>query len=200
MLSKKVIIATRNKNKVKEIKGILKGVNAEILSLDDIKRKIPAVKEDRNTFEGNAIKKAVTISRFTDCLVIADDSGLEVCALSGKPGVRSARFAGAEADDKKNNLKLLKLLKDIPLKKRTARFVCVAAVACNGKLVKTVQGECGGTIGMEPKGVSGFGYDPLFIPNGHKKTFAEISRSFKNKISHRCRAFRQVKAIIAEYL
>ena len=194
-----LIIATRNKDKLKEIKTLLKGLPVKVLSLDGFKD-VPEVKEDRNTLEGNAKKKALQVSRFLKRLVIADDSGLEVAAIGNKPGVYSARFSGKGATYKSNNSKLLRLLEGVPSAKRKARFRCVIAVADRGKIIGLAEGKCDGRIGFKPAGKTGFGYDPVFIPNGNKKTFAQMGLRKKNKISHRSKALIKSKDIIKSYL
>ena len=196
---REIVVATRNKDKIKEIRKILKNLNINILSLDCF-RNIPKVVENEETFEENASKKARVVSRYTQRLTIADDSGLEVDALNGEPGVKSARFAGKEQDYAKNNSKLLKLLHGVPLSKRKARFVCVISIAKNGKVLKVVKGTCSGKIGFKAKGKTGFGYDPLFISPRHGKTFAELGPNIKNRISHRYRALKKAKYAIKRLL
>jgi XTP/dITP diphosphohydrolase len=197
---KTLVIVSRNKKKKKELKELLNSVKIEVLSLDDIDINVPEIVEDGKTFRQNAIKKAVTISKIINAFVIADDSGLEVDYLDGKPGVRSSRFARAKATDQENNRKLIRLIKDIPEKMRGATFVCTIALADNGELIKCVQGTCKGRIGFESRGYNGFGYDPLFTPDGYKLTFAEMKSNFKNRISHRARALEKAKKVIQKYL
>jgi len=194
-----VVIATRNKDKFKEISKILKNSNIKTLSLDDFPG-VPQVKEDGKTLVDNALKKALTIARFTRRLTVSDDSGLVVDALGGGPGVYSSRFAGKGATYKKNNEKLLKLLKDVPQAKRQAKFICCVAVAEPGKIIGIVDGIHRGFITFETKGRNGFGYDPLFVCPGLNKTFAQLSPSLKNRVSHRARAFRKAKKLILEYI
>lgn len=196
---KELVVATTNKKKKKELVALLKGLRLKILGLSDFKG-IPKVKEDKKTFKGNAVKKARTISRITKGLTLAEDSGLEVKALDGLPGVRSARFAGLDQGDRKNNEKLLRLLKGVPFRKRKARYVCVAALADNGKLAATASGAVSGYISLAPKGKSGFGYDPVFYYPPFGKNFAEVSTIIKNRISHRYKALRKVKKILQEVL
>ena len=198
--AKKLVIATKNKNKKKELERLLKGLRVKVVSLSDLKIQVPRVIEDGKTFRQNAIKKALTFSRYINGIILADDSGLVVDVLGGKPGVRSSRFAHTKATDKENNTKLLKLMKDIPLKKRQATFVCVIAIAERGNLIRTCEGQCKGTIGFIPKGKNGFGYDPLFMPKGKGRTFAQLASSSKNRISHRGKALRKAKAVIQKYL
>ena len=196
-----LLVATHNQNKLKEIKKILKSfedVNA--MNYEDLSITPPIIVEDGKTFRQNSIKKAVTMSKFFKGLVIADDSGLEVDALQGKPGVRSARFARKKATDKENNEKLLKLVDTVPEQDRTARFVCNLAIAKNGHLLDTFEGVVTGSIISKPRGKSGFGYDPLFIPQGKDKTFAEITQARKNAISHRSLALKKLKKSFPKFV
>jgi XTP/dITP diphosphohydrolase len=187
-----ILLATRNMHKVEEIKAILKDYFFNILTLNDVPP-LPEVEEDGNTFTANAQKKALQTARLSGYLTMADDSGLVVEALNGQPGVFSARFAGVDADDDKNNAKLLNLLRDVPQEQRTARFVCVIALANPEGIITTVEGSCAGKIALEPYGQGGFGYDPLFIPVGYKKSFAELAPEEKNRISHRGQALVKFK-------
>ena len=196
---REIVVATENKDKIKEIRKILKDLNVRILALDNFKN-VPKIIENGKTFKKNASKKARIISRFTHRLTIADDSGLEVEALGGRPGVKSARFAGREQNYSKNNAKLLKLLKGVPSPKRKARFVCVISIARDGKVLDAVKGTCSGRIGFEPKGKTGFGYDPVFISPEYGKTFAELGPKIKNRISHRYRALAKAKTAIKRLL
>lgn len=198
-MSQNLLIATRNKKKKKELQEILSGFDVQLLSLDDIPP-VPEVEEDGRTFEENAIKKALTVARLSNLLTLADDSGLVVDALQGAPGVFSARYAGPEADDDKNNQKLLLALQNVEENKRTARFICVIALASPEGSVKTVMGSCEGMILSSLKGGEGFGYDPLFIPQGYDKSFAELSPEIKNRISHRGVALNKIKPLLDERL
>ena len=196
-----ILVATYNGNKRREIRELLKEFKkAKVMTLEDLHVKPPIIVEDGKTFRQNAVKKAVTMSRFFNGLVLADDSGLEVDALNGKPGIRSARFARAKATDRENNEKLLKLLDKVPKKNRKARFVCTIALAAGGILLNTFEGKVYGDILTEPRGENGFGYDPVFVPEGYEKTFAEMTPSFKNKISHRAMALRGLKSEIRKHL
>lgn len=197
---KQLVIATKNSNKKKELEKLLRGLKVTVLGLSDVNVEVPPVIEDGKTFRQNAVKKAVTFSRFINGLILADDSGLVVCALDGRPGVRSARFAYTGAKDEENNAKLLKLMETVPADKRQATFVCVAAIAEDGVLLGTQEGQCKGAIGHELKGNNGFGYDPLFTPDGYNRTFAEFKPAFKNRISHRAKALKKAKTIIRKYL
>ncbi|MDP8298769.1 MAG: RdgB/HAM1 family non-canonical purine NTP pyrophosphatase [Candidatus Tantalella remota] len=197
----KILIATHNSKKRKEIKALLKDSKGiKIMNLDDLKIAPPIIIEDGRTFRQNAVKKAVTVSRFFDGLVLADDSGLEVDALHGAPGVRSARFARAKATDQENNKKLMRLLAKVPEKSRKAQFVCHIAFAKEGILLGSYEGTVKGKLLFSGKGRSGFGYDPLFVPQKHEKTFAEMAASYKNRISHRANALKKLKKAIKKYL
>jgi XTP/dITP diphosphohydrolase len=195
----KLIAATRNKDKLREIKILLKGLPIKVFSLSDFKG-VPKVGENGNTLEANAKKKALQVSCFLKRLAAADDSGIEIDALDGKPGVYSARFSGKGATYASNNEKVLKLLKNVPARKRKATFKCVVAIADNGKMVGLTEGTCRGRIIFEPRGKYGFGYDPIFIPDGYKETFAEMGIRKKNKISHRGKALFKAKEIIKRYV
>lgn len=191
-----LVIATRNRKKVEEIRRILEGMPVTLYSLDDFPG-CPEVDEDADTFEGNALKKATAVARYSGKPAIADDSGLEVYALNGAPGVWSARYAGVDADDRKNLERLLSELRGVEEGRRDARFVCVIALAFPDGRVETFPGFVEGRIGIEPKGVSGFGYDPVFYPKGQDRTFAEMSRGEKDALSHRGEALRNLRAYLS---
>jgi len=221
----KILISSRNAHKIAEIKSIL-GDTFRWLTLNDFAG-APEIVEDAPTFAGNATKKAVELAKWiadsqwselrSKLSVMADDSGLEVDALNGAPGVHSARFAdpiGARnAPDNSNIEKLLKLLKNTPLERRTARFRCVVALTpvlrppekrsspvCAADefelATQIAEGVCEGRIGLEPKGLGGFGYDPLFIPHGFSRTFAELGEDVKNGLSHRGKALAALKRLL----
>jgi len=203
MGSKVLLIATKNWGKVKEIAQMLQdlGLDLEIKTLKDFP-KIEAPPETGKTFFENALIKAKYYAEKTGLLVLADDSGLEVDALNGAPGVYSSRFAGPDATDEKNNQKLLELLKDVPLEKRTARFVCV--MVCyhpSGKYLKT-EGIWEGRIAFSPRGNYGFGYDPIFLLKelNYEKTAAELPIEVKNQLSHRGKALKALKEKLPEFL
>jgi XTP/dITP diphosphohydrolase len=222
-----IILATRNRHKAQEIGAIL---GTRCLTLEDVPG-APALVEDADTFAGNATRKAEQLaqwlaahppeemvaalepasrqpdnppSRPAAIMVLADDSGLEVDALNGAPGVYSARFAALESGvagnttDVENNAKLLRLLREVPLEKRTARFRCVLALiemgAASPGPARLFEGACEGHIGFAPRGKEGFGYDPLFIPEGQGDSFAELGEDVKNSMSHRARALAQLRA------
>lgn len=192
-----IVLATRNKKKIVEIKRITAGLPVTILSLDDYPH-CPEVEEDQKTFEGNAKKKAVEVSRCTGKPALADDSGLEVDALAGAPGVYSARYApdAESGNDPKNYQKLLKDLQTAPDQKRNARFVCCMALAFPDGSVRTFFGYAEGRIGFEARGQKGFGYDPVFLPAGYDRTFAEMTAGEKDSLSHRGKALEK----LAEFL
>ncbi|RJO65364.1 MAG: RdgB/HAM1 family non-canonical purine NTP pyrophosphatase [Candidatus Omnitrophota bacterium] len=198
-MSRDLLVATKNKKKLEEIKQILKGLKLRIRSLSDYP-KVPRIIENGKTFKANAAKKALTIARFTGQLTLGEDSGLCVYALGGRPGVYSSRFAGKGKSDKKNNEKLLCLLGKAPLKRRKAYYACAVALANGNGLISTVEGRCSGAIAYEPKGSFGFGYDPVFIPPKFKKTFAQLEPSIKHSMSHRFRALTKAKRIIQKYI
>lgn len=194
-----LVLATKNKDKIKEIKHILKGLKIKILSIEDYPD-LPEVHEDGETLKDNAIKKAVTIAKFTGKWALADDTGLEVAALDGAPGVYSARFAGPGCKYVDNNIKLLKLLGNLPKSKRQAQFKCVIALAEPRGTASTVLGVINGYIGFEMKGKNGFGYDPVFVVPEYGKTFAQLGLSTKNKISHRGKALEKMKKVIKKMI
>lgn len=193
MDKKRLLLATGNINKIEEIKDILKDFPLEILSVKDLGLERIEVEEDGETLEENAIIKAKSLADKFEGMVIADDSGLFVEYLNGEPGIYSARYAGIDATDEKNNNKLLNKLKGIPLDKRKAYFKTVIALIMENGEITTLTGICEGYIGFEPKGNKGFGYDPLFIVTGYDKTFAELGEEVKNKISHRAKALEKLK-------
>jgi len=191
----KIVLATNNKDKIREIKRILSSLQAEILTLEDFPG-FPKVEETGKTLEQNAILKAESIYQFTGLPSVADDSGLEVDALGGAPGVLSSRFAGEHCSYQDNNRKLLTLMRNIPWEKRKAKFVCVVALAIDHDHIVTVRGEVYGIIALEERGANGFGYDPVFYLPQLNKTFAQLSLEEKNEISHRAQAFQKAKELI----
>jgi len=187
-----IVLATRNNKKVEEIKRITEGMAVTIFTLDDFPG-CPEVEEDGATFEENAVKKAVTVAQFTGKPALADDSGLEVNALNGAPGTHSARYSGHGANDRKNTEKLLSEMLFLVKSDRKARFVCSIALAMPDEKVLTFNGYSEGSIGTEPKGANGFGYDPVFYPEGSDRTFAEMSAEEKDSLSHRGNAIRKLQ-------
>ena len=192
-----LVLATNNKNKIKEFKTILKDFKVEIRSLSDF-GPIPEAIEDGDTFDENAYKKAHHVARILGLPAISDDSGLVVKALNGAPGVHSARYAGENATDDENTDKLLKELKDVP--DRSAYFQCVLSIAVPSGPALTYEGRCDGTITSERAGFDGFGYDPVFFVGDFQKTFAQLSMEEKNSISHRGKALSEFQAEIDDVL
>lgn len=183
----KLLIATRNAHKLAEIRGMLPGV--ELVGTDAFPN-VPDPEETGLTFEANARIKAEAWRDATGLPALADDSGLEVDALGGEPGVRSARYAGTHGDTAANNAKLLRELAGVPPERRTARFVCALALAVPGQPTRVLRGECRGTILPEGRDAGhGFGYDPLFVPEGYDQSFGELPDAVKAALSHRARAF-----------
>lgn len=187
-----IVLATRNRGKIEEIAGYLKDEDILIYSLNDFPR-AGKVKEDGKSFRENALKKARYVAKLTGRLAIADDSGLQVDALGGRPGVLSARFAGEKATDEENNEKLLKSLKGLPLERRGASFRCVLVLVEPSGRETVIEQECRGVIAREKRGSRGFGYDPLFFFPPLEKTFAQLTREEKNGVSHRGKALRKMK-------
>ncbi|MHB1043609.1 MAG: XTP/dITP diphosphatase [Eubacteriales bacterium] len=192
----RLVLATSNRGKVKELSGILDPLGIEVVSLEDYPG-FGEIEENGATFEENAVLKAGEAAKRTGEVALADDSGLEVDYLNGQPGVHSARFAGEEKSDRANNQKLLALLGGLPAERRTARFRCVIAVAFPGGPAHTTEGTCEGIILDEPRGTGGFGYDPLFYVPEYGQTFAELELPLKNKISHRGRALAGALELLA---
>jgi XTP/dITP diphosphohydrolase len=206
-----LVVATQNRGKLEELRSLLSSLDVQVLSTHDVAKREIVVVEDGDTFADNAKKKAQTVAAATMMLTIADDSGLEVDALGGAPGVRSARFAGERATDAENNAALLAALDSLDTDPAgaaagasyKARFRCVLAVV--DPLVKDgepilVDGTCEGSITRTPRGSGGFGYDPLFLVDGTEKTMAELSEAEKNSISHRARAFEKLRVVLEKLL
>lgn len=189
---RELLVATGNAGKVKELAALLEGSGISLLSLKDFPQ-IPTVLEDGETFAQNAIKKAKSACEATGIPVIADDSGLSVDAIGGRPGVYSARYAGEGCSDGDNNLKLLGELEGLGLEQRSAAFHCVIALCLPDGVCKTFDGELKGIITEVPVGSGGFGYDPLFLVPEYGMTLAELPLAVKNRISHRGRAFAALK-------
>lgn len=183
----RIVLATRNRGKVDEISPRLDSSGIAVSSLLDIPFETE-IEENATTFEGNALIKAETVCQATGLPALADDSGLEVDALSGRPGVHSARFGGVKLTDRDRNLKLLTLLDGVPIEKRTARFRAVLVIVFPHGANRVFDGTLSGTIAFSPAGNAGFGYDPIFIPEGYDHTLAELGPAIKNRISHRARA------------
>ena len=190
-----LLVATTNRGKFAEVETYLKHLPLKILPLQSLENS-PVVIEDGATYEENALKKATTLAEYSGYLTLADDSGLEVDALNGAPGIYSARYSGEEGDDQKNNEQLLDAMKEVPEDRRTARFVCVLALCAphsrKPKKKMVVRESCEGRIAFSPKGQNGFGYDPLFFYAPFGKTFGEIDRETKATVSHRGKALKKL--------
>jgi XTP/dITP diphosphohydrolase len=207
-----LVVATQNQGKLGELRKLLAGLDIQVLSLAEVGKGDLVVVEDGATFEANAVKKARTVAEATTMLTLADDSGLEVDALGGAPGVRSARFAGERATDGENNAALLSALDALgddaggssaSTRSYPARFRCVLALI--DPFVRegepfVVEGTCEGHITKTPRGSGGFGYDPLFMVEGSGKTLAELDEAEKNRISHRARAFAKLRLVIEKVI
>jgi XTP/dITP diphosphohydrolase len=196
---RELVLATRNRHKGEEIAALLGDLDIRIHTMDEFPD-VPDVIEDAVTCEGNAIKKAQSISKATGLLAVADDTGLEVGALDGRPGVYAARYAGDRASYEDNCRKLLGELKDVPRDRRAARFVTVVAIVSPGEPVQIATGHLDGLIAETPAGAQGFGYDPVFFVPELGKTLAEMSSVDKNRISHRAKAFAQVRKLLQNRL
>jgi XTP/dITP diphosphohydrolase len=200
-LIKEVLLATSNLHKVQEIKSIFEELNLEIklITLNEIENP-PEVIEDGATFTENALKKARELCEFSGMVTIADDSGLAVAALEGAPGVLSARWAGSHGDDEANLQLVLEQMKAVEANLRQASFICAAAVAFPDGRELAVLGEIKGSLTDKPRGENGFGYDPIFIPEGFDMTTAQMDLVQKNKISHRGTAFRKLAVLLRDFL
>jgi XTP/dITP diphosphohydrolase len=194
---REVVLATRNRHKVEELAALLGDMGITIRTLDEFPD-APDVVEDGDTCEANAIKKARAIAEFTGLPAVADDTGLEVDALGGRPGVHAARYAGEDATYEDNCQKLLRELRGVPREQRTARFLTVAAIALPLGGVRVAQGTLDGVIAEEASGTLGFGYDPVFLVPELGKTLAQLPADQKNRISHRAKAFTQAKDLLRE--
>ncbi len=193
---KTILLGTRNAGKIKELKRLLDSTELNIVDLNSF-RTLEEPVETGKTFAENAAIKASAYAIETNCYALADDSGLEVTVLGGKPGIYSARFAGNNATDAENNRKLLKELAVIESIDRSAQFVCAMSVSNpDGNIIFATSGTCTGTISDKPNGINGFGYDSLFVPSGFDKTFGVLSIEVKAKLSHRAAAARKIKAFL----
>ncbi len=194
-----LLLATHNKGKIREFKLLLKNLPLKIKSLEDYPE-APEVLETGQTFFDNAFKKAYEISKALNVLALADDSGLEVDALDGAPGIYSARYAGVHATDEENYMKLLEELRGVPFAERTARFRCVIVVCDPSGAWLKAEGSWEGFISFEPKGTHGFGYDPVFLIPEIGLTAAQIPLKLKNQISHRANALRELLCLLPTFL
>jgi XTP/dITP diphosphohydrolase len=195
----RVVAATQNRHKIEELSAIMRDFGMEVIPRAEAGVPDFEIEEDGATFEENSLKKARAILEVCGCAALADDSGLEVDALSGAPGVFSARFAGVEGEeaDAENNRKLLRILRDVPDEERGGRFVSVVTLLLPDGRAFAARGECEGRIGRAEAGSGGFGYDPLFTPIGCEKTFAQLPSGVKNRISHRAKALAELKRRLA---
>lgn len=184
----KLIVASQNRKKIKELNAILSKHGFEPVARDDAGLPTFEVVEDGTTFEENSFKKANEIMKVSGMVTIGDDSGLMIDALGGAPGIYSSRYAGEECDDDKNNLKVLENLKGVPWDERTAKFVTVITMCYPDGRTIVARGEIKGHIAEDFMGEGGFGYDPIFVPEGYDQSFAQLGTDFKNTISHRARA------------
>jgi XTP/dITP diphosphohydrolase len=194
-----VILATRNPGKVREIVAIYAPLELELRPLADYSE-IPQMREEGTTYADNAAAKARAAALRVGLVALADDSGIEVDALGGAPGVHSARFLGASASDSERNARILFLLEGVPEERRTARYRAAVAVARPDGTVRVFDGVCEGQVAVAPRGTAGFGYDPIFMPEGAQQTIAEIPLEVKNRISHRARALRAAEPYLREIL
>lgn len=190
-----IVIATNNRHKFRELKTLLRVRDIRWHSLAEFPR-IPPVHENGATFEANAIKKARAVARVTGHLALADDSGIEVDALGGAPGVRSARFSGAHGDDGANNRKLLRLMQRVPLPARTARYVCVLALCDARRTLAITEGAWKVRVATAPAGHNGFGYDPVMVVPRLRRTVAQLPASTKQRLSHRAMAARRMQSLL----
>jgi len=194
-----LVLATNNEDKIREIRHLLDDLPITVMTRDDF-LEFPDIEETGSTLEENAIIKARAISEFCDLPALADDSGLEVDALNGAPGVRSSRYAGDNVTYADNNRKLLAELEGVPREKRTARFRCVIAVCWGDEEIETVEGVADGVITEESAGIAGFGYDPVFYYPPAEKRFSEMTVEEKNLVSHRGKALQEARTIIIDRL
>jgi XTP/dITP diphosphohydrolase len=196
-----LVVATTNSGKLRELRQLLRELNLEVRSLSDLVGDAPAVEESGTTFEDNALLKAKASGALTGELSLADDSGLEVDALGGRPGVLSARYAGPTATDAVNLSRVLEELQGVEPERRTARFVCVLALVGEGREPLVVRGVCEGAIALSPRGSQGFGYDPIFVPAARpNSTMAELSLEDKQLVSHRGKAFGALLGLLPTWL
>ncbi|MCA9405618.1 MAG: XTP/dITP diphosphatase [Candidatus Omnitrophica bacterium] len=195
---RELVVATTNQGKLKEIRQLLADMDIKITSLADYPG-APEVVEDGKTFAQNAIKKAATIALYTKKLTLGEDSGIQIKALGNRPGIYSARYSGPNANDQKNNAKMLRELKDVPMDQRQARYRCFAALVDGRRIVDVVNGSCGGLITTRARGSNGFGYDPYFLIPRYDQTFGELPPEVKAKISHRARALKKVRDVLRNY-
>lgn len=198
MTTTRIVLASHNRHKLAELRTFLSELPVEVVSADDVAPDLVLI-EDGLTFRENALKKAQTVHQKTGLITLADDSGLEVFYLNGRPGVISARYAGDGATDERNNFMLLTEMRGVPPRRRKAQFRAVLALVGNGSIEFT-EGICEGSLREEPRGTNGFGYDPIFVPNGFHRTYAELTAEEKNRISHRFKAFMKMREVLRNHL
>ena len=194
----RILLATRNKHKIEEIKTILSDLPLQVLTLNDFPD-VPPLTEEGMTFQQNSLQKAQTVYNHTKIPALADDSGLEVFYLNGRPGVISARYAGEGATDEANNQKLLGQMRGVAPRRRRAQFRAVLTLLGDGR-AETTEGICSGMLAESPRGTNGFGYDPIFLPDGFSRTYAELTAAEKNTISHRAKALAAMKDVLRRHL
>jgi len=197
-MMKQLLLATNNKHKIAELKALLSDLPLELLTLSDVSVPQP-LPEEGETLRENALQKARTVHLHTKLPALADDSGLEVFYLNGRPGVFSSRYSGPSATDERNNEKLLGEMRGVPPRRRRAQFHAVVALV-GDRLEEVAEGICLGKLTERPKGTNGFGYDPIFLPDGFTRTYAELTAEEKNKISHRAKALASMKEILRSKL
>lgn len=195
---KQLVLATRNKHKIEEIKTLTRDLGIEILTLNDFPY-IPHLLENGSTFQENALGKARQVFQHMKLPSLADDSGLEVFFINKRPGVWSARYSGESATDERNNDKLLNEMRGVAPRRRAAQFVAVLALVGNG-FEELTEGVCPGKLAESPRGTNGFGYDPIFIPTGYTRTYAELTAEEKNAISHRSKAMEKMRDVLRKKL
>lgn len=195
----RLLLATHNKHKAEEFQAMIGDLKVEVLTLDAFPQ-VGEIEEDAGTIEGNALKKSKTVHELTGVAAMADDTGLEVFYLNKAPGVYSSRYAGPGATYADNCRKLLASMKGVPPRRRGAQFRCVLALVGPGTSPILAEGVCPGLITESPRGEGGFGYDPIFLPDGHSQTFAEMPLELKNRISHRGRALQKMKDLLKFHL
>jgi len=196
----KLLVASSNQGKIREYSVLLDNLGYEIVTLDNLGIAKSVVTELGSSYEENATLKALTYARLSQLITLADDSGLEVDALQGEPGIHSARLAGQGASDEDRVNLLLARMRDIPWDRRSARFKCVIAIATPQGQVTLCHGECSGLIALEPRGSNGFGYDPIFYFPELGRTMAELPLKMKNQLSHRARAAQQAREVLRQLL
>ncbi|MBZ0166014.1 MAG: XTP/dITP diphosphatase [Candidatus Omnitrophica bacterium] len=196
---KELVVATKNQGKLREIRGLLADLDVQVTSLADYPG-APDIVEDGDSFAANALIKARIVSAYTGKLTMGEDSGLEVEALENRPGIYSARYAGADAKDDDNNRKLLEDLSGVPEEKRGARYRCCIALVEDDQVIAEVAGQCPGRITTAARGSNGFGYDPYFLIPEYGKTFGELDPAIKARISHRAAALKALREILCQML